>query len=91
MLQKEIFIKVRQIIASVLEIDPNQILPHSTLRENLGIESMNLLLIIGELQVEYDIDIPLRDLSPNGRHDIPLSLTVNNVCEYITGKLVKTS
>ena len=50
--------KLKQIIARVLNVDPNEITPDSTFIEDLGAGSLDVFQIVTELEEEFQITIP---------------------------------
>ena len=50
--------KLKQIIARVLNVDPNEITPDSTFIEDLGADSLDVFQIVTELEEEFRITIP---------------------------------
>lgn len=50
--------KLKQIIARVLNVDPNEITPDSTFIEDLGSDSLDVFQIVTELEEEFQITIP---------------------------------
>lgn len=50
--------KLKQIIAKVLNVDPNEITPDSTFIEDLGADSLDVFQIVTELEEEFQITIP---------------------------------
>lgn len=52
------FEKVKEIIADVMQIDPEQIYEDSKFVDDLGADSLDIFQIITELESEFDIEIP---------------------------------
>ena len=50
--------KLKQIIARVLNVDPNEITPDSTFIEDLGADSLDVFQIVTELEEEFQITTP---------------------------------
>ncbi|MBF1015993.1 MAG: acyl carrier protein [Lachnospiraceae bacterium] len=50
--------KLKQIVARVLNVDPNEITPDSTFIEDLGADSLDVFQIVTELEEEFQITIP---------------------------------
>ena len=50
--------KLKQIIARVLNVDPNEITPDSTFIEDLGADSLVVFTIVTELEDEFQLTIP---------------------------------
>ena len=57
--ENEVFEKVRKILADILEMDLNEINRNSSLLDDLGIESVDLLNI--NLRIEYDFNIKIQE------------------------------
>ena len=52
------FEKIQQIIAEVLNIDPQEITMDTTFVDDLGADSLDVFQIIMGIEEEFDIDIP---------------------------------
>lgn len=52
------FEKLKQIIAEVLNVDPEEITPDTTFVDDLGADSLDVFQIIMGLEEEFDIEIP---------------------------------
>ena len=52
------FEKIQQIIAEVLNIDPQEITMDTTFVDDLGADSLDVSQIIMGIEEEYDIEIP---------------------------------
>ena len=52
------FEKLQQIIAEVLNIDPEEIKMNTTFVDDLGADSLDVFQIIMGLEEEFDIEIP---------------------------------
>ena len=50
--------KLKQVIATVLSVDPNEITPETTFMEDLGADSLDTVELIMELEKEFNISIP---------------------------------
>jgi acyl carrier protein len=50
--------KLREVIASVLNVDPNEITEETTFLEDLGADSLDVYQIIMKIEEAYDIEIP---------------------------------
>lgn len=55
------FEKLKQVIADVLNVDPNEITMESTFVDDLGADSLDVFQIIMGLEEEFDIEIPVDD------------------------------
>ena len=62
---EEIYRKVTNVLAEVLNIDKSAITPTATLQRDLGAESIDLLEIMFRLEGEFAIDIPSADKPRN--------------------------
>ncbi len=64
-MDKEIFLKVQQTLAAALGIEESEIKPESSLKRDLGAESIDFIDIIFRLEKTFDIKIPSGDLFPS--------------------------
>mgnify|MGYP002555569501 CR=1 FL=1 len=55
------FEKLQQIIAEVLNIDPEEITMNTTFVDDLGADSLDLFELVTNLEEEYDIEIPTEE------------------------------
>ena len=51
------FEKMKEVIANVLNVDPEEIKPDTTFTEDLGADSLDLFQIIMGLEDEFDVQI----------------------------------
>ena len=51
------FEKMKEVIANVLNVDPEEITPETTFTEDLGADSLDLFQIIMGLEDEFDVQI----------------------------------
>lgn len=51
------FEKLKQVIASVLNVDPNEIEPETTFMEDLGADSLDVYQIMMGVEDEFDITL----------------------------------
>ena len=51
------FEKMKEVIANVLNVDPEEITPDTTFTEDLGADSLDLFRIIMGLEDEFDVQI----------------------------------
>ena len=51
------FEKMKEVIANVLNVDPNEITMETTFTEDLGVDSLDLFQIIMGLEDEFDVQI----------------------------------
>lgn len=52
------FEKLQQIIAEVLNVEPDEITMDTTFVDDLGADSLDVFQIIMEIEEEFDIEIP---------------------------------
>ena len=52
------FDKLKQVIANVLSVDPEEITMETTFMEDLGADSLDIFQIIMGIEEEFDIEIP---------------------------------
>ena len=52
------FEKIREIIAEVLSVDPDEITMETTFMDDLGADSLDVFQIIMGLEEEFDIEVP---------------------------------
>ncbi len=52
------FAKLKQVIAEVLNVDPEEITMETTFMEDLGADSLDVFQIIMGIEEEFDIEIP---------------------------------
>ena len=69
------FEKLQEIIADVLNVDPNEVTMETTFADDLGADSLDVFQIIMGLEEEFDIEIPDADAEK--------VTTVGDVVEYI--------
>lgn len=55
------FEKLQQIIADVLNVDPNEITMETTFLDDLGADSLDVFQIIMGIEEEFDIEIPAEE------------------------------
>ena len=71
---------VKELIAEIIEMEPNEIDPDAHLVEDLGMDSMMALEILASLEKKYKIKLP--------EEDLPKITTVNRAIE-VAKKYVK--
>ena len=49
--------KLKQVIATVLSVDPNEITPEATFMEDLGADSLDVYQIMLGIENEFDIEL----------------------------------
>ncbi|MCI8775333.1 MAG: acyl carrier protein [Lachnospiraceae bacterium] len=52
------FAKLKQVIANILNVDPEEITMETTFMEDLGADSLDIFQIIMGIEEEFDIEIP---------------------------------
>ena len=72
--------EIRDLIADIIEMEPDQIDPDAHLVEDLGMDSMMALEILASIEKKYKIRIP--------EEDLPKITTVNRAVE-LARKYVK--
>ncbi len=75
------FEKMKSIIAEQLNIGEDTITLHSSLKDDLGADSLDLFELVMALEEEYDLEIPTEDLT--GLE------TVEDVIQYLKSKGVE--
>lgn len=55
------FDKLKQVIADVLNVDPDEITMETTFVDDLGADSLDVFQIIMGIEEEFDIEIPADD------------------------------
>ena len=53
-----VFEKLKQVIAEVLNVDPEEISMETTFMDDLGADSLDVFQIIMGIEEEFDIEIP---------------------------------
>lgn len=56
-----VFEKLKQIIADVLNVDPDEITMDTTFMDDLGADSLDVFQIIMGIEEEFDIEVPAED------------------------------
>ena len=75
MTREEIKTQVNSLLAEEFEIEESEFLPDASLKETLGLDSINLVDLIALVQSTYKITIPVADL--------PKIQTFDNLYDYI--------
>lgn len=57
-----VFEKLKEIIANVLNVDPDEIKPESTIMDDLGADSLDVYQIAMEIEEEFEIEIPTEEI-----------------------------
>ena len=53
-----VFEKLKQVIADVLNVDPDEITMDTTFMDDLGADSLDVFQIIMGIEEEFDIEVP---------------------------------
>lgn len=56
------FEKLKQVIAQILNVDPEEITMETTFLEDLGADSLDVFQIVMGIEEEFDIEIPAEDV-----------------------------
>ena len=64
MAREEIYQKVQSVLEEALGVDADEVTPGATLREDLGMESIDALDIVFRLEKTFGIKIPRGELFP---------------------------
>ena len=75
------FEKLQEIIADVLNVDPNEVTMETTFADDLGADSLDLFQLVMALEEEYEVEIPSEDLES--------LTTVSAVMQYLKDKGVE--
>lgn len=75
MTREEIKTQVNSLLAEEFEIEESEFQPDASLKETLGLDSINLVDLIALVQSTYKITIPVADL--------PQIKTFDNLYDYI--------
>ena len=75
------FEKLQEIIADVLNVDPNEVTMETTFTDDLGADSLDLFELVMALEEKYEVEIPSEELAE--------LTTVGAVMEYLKNKGVE--
>ena len=56
------FEKLQEIIADVLNVDPNEVTMETTFTDDLGADSLDVFQIVMGIEEEFDIEMPNEDV-----------------------------
>jgi len=70
--------KMQELIAEQLGVNPEEVTPEKSLKEDLNADSLDLFELITNLEDTYSIEIPSEDLEK--------MLTVQDVMDYLSSK-----
>ena len=79
MTREEIYNKVKEVMVDALGVDDVDVKPLSTLRGDLGAESIDFLDIVFRLEKAFGIKIPRGEMFPEDIFSNPLYVTDNKV------------
>jgi acyl carrier protein len=57
-----LFEKVKDLIAKNLKVDPQTILPSTEMITDLGVNSLDLVELVCEFEMEFGVTVPERDI-----------------------------
>ena len=57
-----IFNKVKDILSDYIDMDSNEIKLETRLAEDLGLNSYEFMSVIGEIEVEFDVELDEREI-----------------------------
>ena len=64
------FEKLQEIIADVLNVDPNEVAMETTFADDLGADSLDVFQIVMGIEEEFDIQIEAEEAEHSFRHHI---------------------
>ncbi|MBP5153573.1 MAG: acyl carrier protein [Lachnospiraceae bacterium] len=70
------FEKVKEIVAKVLNLDPEEITPEKSFMEDLEADSLDLAEIIVSIEEEFGVSVPDETLEK--------IVTVQDACDFVT-------
>lgn len=70
---------IKQIISTILEIEPDKITPEARFVEDLGMDSMMALEILAAIEKKYHITIPEENLTKMTSLSDVINLTKNHI------------
>ena len=56
------FEKLQEIIADVLNVDPNEVTMETTFADDLGADSLDVFQIVMGIEEEFDVEIPTEEV-----------------------------
>lgn len=74
-----VFEKVKEVIANIMNLDPDEITLESNIIEDFGADSLDAYQVIMELEEAFDIEIPTEEIEK--------IRTVEEVVDLITNEL----
>ena len=75
------FEKMKELIAANLNVETGEITEDTSFGEDLGADSLDLMVLVMAFEEEYDVEIPAEDMES--------LTTVGAVMEYLKGKGVE--
>lgn len=89
-IQKEIFVRVKNVIVESMNADEDEVIPASRILEDLGADSIDQLDIAFRLEREFGIKVPRQEFFPEsifvGDTNSQL-FTVQYICSFVARKL----
>jgi acyl carrier protein len=79
---KDIYPKVVTILTEALNVEPGEVKPSSTLKDDLGAESIDVLDMVFRLEREFNIKITTDEMFPRGAAAFN-AFTVQDIVQYI--------
>jgi len=70
--------KMQELIAEQLGVNPEEVTPEKSLKEDLNADSLDLFELVTNLEDTYSIEIPSEDLEK--------MITVQDVMDYLSSK-----
>lgn len=79
--REEIESGVREVIASVMGLETDEVKNDELMKEDIGCDSIDCVEIVMELEKKFDINIPDNEV------DAAAGWTVSELCDYVEEKL----
>lgn len=79
--KNEISLKVKKLLAEVLNVEEEKINENSKIVTDLGAESLDIVTLLMEFEDAFDMKIP--------DEDVEKLITVNDIIEYINQKCLE--
>jgi len=73
--------KMQELIAEQLGVNPEEVAPEKSLKDDLNADSLDLFELVTNLEDTYSIEIPSEDLEQ--------MITVQDVIDYLSKKGIK--
>ena len=73
--------RMNEIIAEQLDVNVEELKPETNFKEDLGVDSLDLIELVMALEEEFDTEIPSEDLEKIA--------TINDIAEYLKEKGVE--